>query len=90
MYIPAIGKFSPLTFPEVFSKVTRPSLTLVSKVVTRVKGTIGFFLGGGGRGGRDLIFPFILFKIACVQTPPSPQKILIEGKGAANFFTILE
>ena len=89
MYIPAIGKFSPLTFPEVFSKVTRPSLTLVSKVVTRVKGTIGFFFFWGG-GGRDLIFPFILFKIACVQTPPSPQKILIEGKGAANFFTILE
>ena len=51
MYIPAIGKFSPLTFPEVFSKVTRPSLTLVSKVVTRVKGTIGFFLGGGAGGG---------------------------------------
>ena len=79
MYIPAIGKFSPLTFPEVFSKVTRPSLTLVSKVVTRVKGTIGFFCGGG----RDLIFPFILFKIACVQTPPSPQKILIRGEGGS-------
>ena len=85
MYIPAIGKFSPLTFPEVFSKVTRPSLTLVSKVVTRVKGTIGFFFfgGGGGRGGGDLIFPFFFFKIACVQTPPSPQKILIRGEGGS-------
>ena len=54
MYIPAIGKFSPLTFPEVFSKVTRPSLTLVSKVVTRVKGTIGFFFLGGGVGGAEI------------------------------------
>ena len=51
MYIPAIGKFSPVTVPEVFAKVTRPSLTLVSKVVTGIKGTIGFiFLGGGGGG----------------------------------------
>ena len=61
MYIPAIGKFSPVTVPEVFAKVTRPCLTLVSKVVTGIKGTIGFiFFGGGeGVGGRDLIFPFI-------------------------------
>ena len=57
MYIPAIGKFSPVTVPEVFAKVTRPSLTLVSKVVTGIKGTIGFiylffFGGGGGEGGE--------------------------------------
>ena len=64
MYIPAIGKFSPVTVPEVFAKVTRPCLTLVSKVVTGIKGTIGFIflggeVGGGWGGGRDLIFPFI-------------------------------
>ena len=84
-----MDKFSPLTVPEVFAKVTRPSLTLVSKVVT---GTwkepldlfIYLFIFFGGGVGRDLIFPFILFKIACVQTPPSPQKVLIEGKEAAN------
>ena len=55
MYIPAIGKFSPVTVPEVFAKVTRPSLTLVSKVVTGIKGTIGFiylFSLGGGEGGE--------------------------------------
>ena len=73
MYIPAIGKFSPVTVPEVFAKVTRPSLTLVSKVVTGIKGTIGFiylfFLGGGG--GRDLIFSFILFKIYSLCTDTS-------------------
>ena len=68
MYIPAIGKFSPVTVPEVFAKVTRPSLTLVSKVVTGIKGTIGFiFLGGA----RDLIFPFILFKIYSLCTDTS-------------------
>ena len=61
MYIPAIGKFSPLTFPEVFSKVTRPSLTLVSKVVTRVKGTIGFFLGGGRGGSGGLRSNFSIY-----------------------------
>ena len=76
MYIPAIGKFSPVTVPEVFAKVTRPSLTLVSKVVTGIKGTIGFiFFGGGGEeggwGGRDLIFPFILFKIYSLCTDTS-------------------
>ena len=72
MYIPAIGKFSPVTVPEVFAKVTRPSLTLVSKVVTGIKGTIGFiFLGGRGGGGRDLIFPFIFFKIYSLCTDTS-------------------
>lgn len=58
MYIPAIGKFSPVTVPEVFAKVTRPSLTLVSKVVTGIKGTIGFIFfeggGGGGAGGAEI------------------------------------
>ena len=54
VYIPAMDKFSPLTVPEVFAKVTRPSLTLVSKVVT---GTwkepldLFFFFWGGGWGG---------------------------------------
>ena len=72
MYIPAIGKFSPVTVPEVFAKVTRPCLTLVSKVVTGIKGTIGFifFWGGeGGGGGRDLIFPFIFVQDSlCTDT----------------------
>ena len=74
MYIPAIGKFSPVTVPEVFAKVTRPSLTLVSKVVTGIKGTIGFiylFSFGGGGGGRDLILSFILFKIYSLCTDTS-------------------
>ena len=80
MYIPAIGKFSPVTVPDVFAKVTRPSLTLVSKVVTGIKGTTGliFFWGGGERGlggGRDLIFPFILFKkySLCTDTSLPPE-----------------
>ena len=73
MYIPAIGKFSPVTVPEVFAKVTRPCLTIVSKVVTGIKGTIGFifFWGGGGGwgGGRDLIFPFIFVQDSlCTDT----------------------
>ena len=78
MYIPAIGKFSPVTVPEVFAKVTRPSLTLVSKVVTGIKGTTGFIFFEGGRGGwgdRDLIFPFILFKkySLCTDTSLPPE-----------------
>ena len=63
MYIPAIGKFSPVTVPEVFAKVTRPSLTLVSKVVTGIKGTIGFiylFFLGGGRGARSNFFIYFV------------------------------
>ena len=64
MYIPAIGKFSPVTVPEVFAKVTRPSLTLVSKVVTGIKGTIGFIylfsFGGGGRGARSNFFIYFV------------------------------
>ena len=69
MYIPAIGKFPPLIVPEVFAKVTRPSLTLVSKVVTGIKGTIGFifFWGGGGGGPRSNFSIYFVQESLCTD-----------------------